>query len=223
MIHTFKPKIAIRYGAIRHLSTDSEMNEEPMLYMADLEFAKEHGGLLTKKIINHLESYFEKLYSRSPIADWNPIIDTRVNMLMKGMYPAIPQWHCDAVPRSEQYSQPDLTKIDPAIRHFCCLLSTHPNGCSQTEYLTQDLTVDVNPNDVWASVDSIVRGMWNVENAYAQDGEIIEFNQSTLHQATACHTPGWRMFFRLTVNSLTKPKNKIRKQVQVYTVQGKGW
>ncbi len=63
----------------------SDLKSEPMLFRATREFARFVGGPLTKAFLNAL--------------DWEDcLIDSRVHMLMPGMYPCIPGWHHDDVP-----------------------------------------------------------------------------------------------------------------------------
>lgn len=200
--------------------------EETMLFSCDWNFAQTNGGPITQAVLQTFEDHipFMRKY-KTPVKSYGEVlqcvIDTRVHMLMKGMYPAIPGWHCDGVPRSAKYAQPDLTKTNYEVVFWSCTLSSNPEGCSNTEFVSDDLVINVDPDRVWGSVDSEVKKK-NPEIWAAPDGEIIDFSQQQLHRAGPCHTPGWRFFFRLGIVP-TPPKNKIRKQVQVYTVEELGW
>src|SRR5690606_10082560 len=81
--------------------TAKDFRYETMLFGADLAFAQENGGEITKQVIDSLPKF-------TVPDDLHVVIDTRVNMLMRGYYPSIPGWHCDDVPRGEN-GQPDLT------------------------------------------------------------------------------------------------------------------
>ncbi len=55
-----------------------------------------------------------------------------------------------------------------------------------------------------------------MEAISAPENQIIFFNDRTWHQGTKANKSGWRLFIRATRNTGIKPKNEIRKQVQVY-------
>jgi hypothetical protein len=140
---------------------------------------------------------------------------------MHGFYPSIPGWHCDDIPRGTKYAQPDLDKRNGGVIHFCCLISDHPE-VSNTEYINEQLQIDVDPANVWSSVDRLINSHGARCVEVAKPGEIIRFTQSTLHRATPCKVPGWRLFFRLSITH-RKPVNVLRNQVQVYVPENTGW
>jgi hypothetical protein len=59
-------------------------------------------------------------------------------------------------------------------------------------------------------------GSGKLTSISAPENQIIYFNDRTWHQGVKAITNGWRLFIRATMNSGIKPKNEIRKQVQVY-------
>ena len=74
------------------------IKNEPMFFNCDLAYAFKHGGEITKTFIAGLPE------------DWisyNPVLDSRVHMLMKNWYPCIPGYHHDDVPRSTSTGQPN--------------------------------------------------------------------------------------------------------------------
>lgn len=246
MKHTFKPLIEVVAKLPDTKVSVEEIHSEPMLFSADWNFAREHGGPLTNYVMDFLKN--EPDICSAGIArmirlakskgtkvedfqgneldvegeiEYNCIIDTRSHMLMKGMYPAIPGWHCDGVPRCEQYSQPNLEKIDPGVKFYTCILSTVEN-VSQTEFLDEEIELTIDRENVWSSLDRQLNSQAAFYNKELQEGDIVKFDQNTPHRAVSCVNPGWRFFFRLGVIP-QEPQNKIRKQVQVYTVQGNGW
>lgn len=227
MKHLFKPDIKVmgQVDAIaeRPLPTVEELANEPMIFSGDLGFTREHGGPLTRMILDELP-----MIGRP--AGLNVVIDTRITMTMKGAYPSIPGWHGDDVPRAVEYAQPDLRAIDPRVQHYVCLLSNQPTGVSNTEFVTSPLEVDVDPSAVWKSVDEAVNSEIGIE-PWAEkpiritpinDADIVRFDQNTIHRAAPTHTPGWRLFFRLSVTH-RQPQNQIRRQVQIYSPISEGW
>lgn len=224
MKHLFVPRIKM-CEPIRRKTDVEELSTETMLFSASWKFAREFGGPVTQDVLDHLycrEEIEEQVRSEALDPDLERwiVIDTRVHMLMKGMYPAIPGWHCDGLPRHDKMSQPDLKAVRSDILHYTCVLSTSPPGVSQTEFVSEPKTLDIDPERVWGSADDAMR-RWEPGDLVQRDGEVFRFDQQTLHRVTPCVDPGWRFFLRLSLYH-RRPQNRIRKQVQVYTTRG-GW
>lgn len=78
---TFDSKFIIRGGFPDEDFNQDDVKNEPMFFNCDLDFAYKNGGDITKSFIENLPM------------DWinsNPVLDSRVHMLMKGWYPCIP-------------------------------------------------------------------------------------------------------------------------------------
>lgn len=102
-MHTFIPAIRnVGIGAGRASAED--IHDEPMLYRASWKFASEMGGALTQGVMELLEA--DPWIAAARMADIPIAIDTRSHMLMRGMWPAIPGWHCDGLERQGRYGQP---------------------------------------------------------------------------------------------------------------------
>ena len=188
------------------------------VFSADIDFVKKHAGPITQSIVATIEAteqYHNFLKVQHERDDVYCVIDTRVNMLMPGMYPSIPGWHCDDVPRHVAYSQPDLNGIDTQhYGHFLVLVTDNPNVVSATEFITEPVTVPINPDAVWQSMNDHLKHH-TYKTGKVQTGDIVYFSQTAIHRATACVHPGWRLFLRLSF-TYRKPVNEIRNHVQVY-------
>lgn len=215
MIVTFTPHIEDFARLVNPISV-TEIENETMLFSAGLDFAQENGGELTRKVIDILKKDLPKLDDNH----WW-IIDTRSHMLMPGMYPAIGGWHCDAVYRGEYDSQPDLSKIDESP-HFVVTLSSREDGVSNTEFISSELTLDIDTERVWADLSQQINEGNLGDRALIPDGVLCKFTSKTIHRPTAAKKRGWRWFFRCSCN-YAPPHNKIRHQVQVYTEINAGW
>lgn len=207
----FKPKIKI-VNVIQGVVSEKLIADETMLFSASPEFAREHGGTLTNRVLNSLRPYMKD--------GKNYIIDTKSVMLMPGMYPAIPGWHCDGVIRKNAESQPDLKKLNDSMEHFICFLSSEEN-VSRTAFLRESCSVEYDPNRVWGSIDAQIN-KGKIKAFEAKEGEIIKFNQATLHCARPAKKRGWRFFIRMSEYHMP-PRNEIRRQVQVYSQVEQGW
>lgn len=191
------------------------IEEEPMFYSASIEFARKHGGELTKLILDRISPAIKcppHLY---------PVIDTRSHMLMKGMYPAIPGWHCDGVMRNS-IGQPDFDEIDPAALNYTITVSSEEGGVSNTEFISEPVEFSYEPERVWGSMNDYLEKNYDLSIFRVPDGTMVNFNQEAIHRATSATKNGWRWFFRLSLYH-SAPRNRIRNQVQVYTNSSLGW
>ena len=201
----------------------AEIAGEQMIYSGGWKYTKENGGPITSYIMRQLTKcpeWGKALLAVEHDDNYDVVIDTRTNMLMEGMYPSIPGWHCDDVPRGEKYEQPNLKAIDNKVQHFMVLLSDSDECPAQTEFVTEPVLIDIDQNNVWNSVDKAVEE-GKFKTGFLNEGDIIQFSQTAIHRASLCKTPGWRLFFRASITH-RKPVNEIRRQVQVYSTRN-GW
>lgn len=208
----FKPNIET-VGYVTPTASIESIENEPMLFSASIRFAQERGGPLTKSMLDIILPRLDE--------HKNYVIDTKSVMLMPGMYPSIPGWHCDGVIRNDKFSQPDITKLKDT-KHWTGLVSSNPNGTSNTEFLTESWAIPCEQDRVWGSVNDYLELMQKLKTLTAKDGEILEFTQPTLHRAMPTTNNGWRFFFRLSEYHMP-PMNKMRHQVQVYASPSSGW
>lgn len=226
MKYSFSSKLQ-RLGGVCNKVDRSVIRDETLLFGASILFARNSCGPLTNMVIGALEDELiaaEKWCSKN---GRHVVIDTRSHMLMRGFYPAIPGWHCDGYPRRAYLSQPDLLAGNPECVNYVCHVSDQDCGVSNTLFLDEEsFVVDVDVNSVWSSVHKAAVELEKTtdgNNLFQQeDGDLIEFNQETLHRAQAAKTRGWRWWFRASCY-YKPPKNDIRKQVQVYAPEGLGW
>lgn len=222
MKYTFTPTIKT-VAQLKGIRSVKRIKNEPMLFGADMDFAIANGGPLTRDLLHELISSMEfaRVLRDSAPEEYHIVIDTRSTMTMKGAYPSIPGWHCDDVPRGDQYEQPDLDKIDDLTQHFLVLMSsTESHTC--TEFVPSTMTIDVDPENVWRSVNNAIAEQ-KPKTRFIQVGELVQFDQQAIHRATATANPGWRWFARVSITK-RKPVNEIRDQVQVYMpLENVGW
>lgn len=209
---------AVVMKRINGIAEVAEIASEPMLFSASESFASYAGGPLTARILSELpDDLFVGWRKRGK----HVVIDTRSHMLMPGQFPAIGGWHCDAFQRGAN-GQPDLARGDPDCEHVVVTLATRPDGLSRVEYASGDLLVEsVDTDHVWASVHGAAQ-LHGLPGERRDHGDVVRFQQGTLHRATVARTQGWRFFFRASAYH-SPPLNKVRRQVQVYAQPGVGW
>lgn len=164
-------------------------------------------------------------------------IDTRVHMLMEGMYPCIPGWHHDDVQRTRDDKQPNY---DDELRceHAIFLLNAH---VAPTAFAIG--TAGVKP---WRGHGSMY-GQWHeeieahiangfLEKVECPDAQWVYFDDRTWHTGVQCRVEfGHRLFIRIGMHYrmvdgekvyVQPPSraNEIRRNAQVYMpVPSQGW
>lgn len=179
----------------------------------------------TEEILSLMDSNGEELPS-----GYHYVVDARVQRLMPGMFPSIPGWHCDGVPRSSYTSQPDLTKVEPNARHAVVLFATG-NNVSNTEFINNTpVTVDISddPIPVWRQVHRAVEnqrmGRNEIYTTTVTPGDIAIFDQCSIHRATPTQVRGWRIFYRLSMMPTPPMELGFTNQEQVYLLsEENGW
>ncbi len=185
-----------------------DIREEPMLFACDLQHAYEIGGKITKAFLDNLPD------------DWknqSVIVDSRVHMLMTGMFPCIPGFHVDDVPRERSDGQPDHINPSYKAEHILCNIGT----CSMTNFAVGKLSLEEPP------LGETIYKVWHpIVQKMIEDNELelhtVEENKLTLfdwqgwHEGTAAKFNGWRMFIRATRNTNRPFYNERRYQTQVY-------
>jgi hypothetical protein len=198
-------------GSFESAFPEAVLKNEPMFFNCDLEYAYKHGGDITRTYIDGLPR------------DWkldDPVLDSRVHMLMKGWYPCIPGWHHDDVPRSTATGQPNY--IDPEYKSEHIMGLVNGDICP-TKFAIGKVKVsepDINKTiyQVWhKEVQEQVEKSY-VGILHANSGEYIEFDNHAFHSGTKAIDNGWRWFIRLSRNTKRQKHitNEIRHQVQVY-------
>jgi hypothetical protein len=204
-----------------------ELSNERSVHSCSPNWVIQNGSPLIKELT--LEALKLQKHNYKLPKDLYLVIDTRVQRLMPGMYPSIPGWHCDAVPRSGYYSQPDLTKIHPNAVHFVTTISTHPEGVSNTLYMSTPLNIEFTQDQpIWKQAHrAVINSKENINTQFytGLDGTFVVMSSNTLHTAQPTVNRGWRLFYRMSMMP-TPPTNdgKFVDQQQVYLLsEENGW
>lgn len=228
---TFTPEHRRTHRKIDEVSQE-QIENEVNLRQAGLLNAYQHGGVVTRKALDKLVLVGDRKHV---------IVDTKVTFLLPGMYPAIPGWHTDGVPRLTGLAG----TFDPAGRgapsilaqargsisapHYHLLLA---GGGPQTLFINNRINLDL-PNDD----PDLYRAMSEQVTDLAYDGtaevdaaperEWLEWGWWDIHSAQPAATAGWRYLIRVTesdhVPPREDPKDYLRKQSMVYVPTEFGW
>lgn len=173
----------------------------------NIDWSKSHNGVMlcsfdkTKELMPEVTPIIDELLNSDLLEDReeNYLVDVKVHMLIKGMYPCIPNWHRDFQPRG------DDGKREPTIncqRKMYMWLSGSPG----TEYIDKKgKTYKKKPQT------------WNT------------FTREDVHRGTPSEVEGttWRCFIRVIpkdfVHSTTINVGEIRRHTQVYLPENYTW
>lgn len=197
---------------------------ERSLFSCSEEAVGIQGGPLATIALKHIQAAYIKDIYNAKQAGLSAIVDVRVQRLMPGMFPSIPGWHCDAVPRDSHHGQPNFGAINPAAFHVALTLSTDPMGVSNTEYVVDAIKPKIySPDNIYRQVhEEVVRIAPVVQRV--NDGVFTKFTPKTIHRATETHRRGWRMFMRFSMYHKPPIENGVPGQQQVYIMSEKnGW
>lgn len=171
-----------------------------------------------------LRAAIEYVLASALTRHWKHIsIDTRISMLMPGMYPCIPGWHCDDFWRPTG-QQPDLGSA-PDMEHVAVVFG----ATSFTRYVKEPIELGL-PTAEALDGQPLYRVMHEAietlrpQTFQVRDGEAWRFTQRSWHRGESATERGWRCFFRLTGSDHLEPVNEVRTQSQVYLTEPfSGW
>lgn len=224
---TFGEKRATRRGFVPGLTGPLPLRTlaaEKSLFSCDWIFARSQAGPLTQSVMDAIEG--SPKIPAAGDAGLNCVIDVRVQRLMPGMFPSIPGWHCDGVPRPSYGAQPDFSLLNPYACHFTVIASTADDGVSRTEFLDEPIELTPAPGQpVWRELHRGIESRSPRLNTFrVVNGEIVEFDCLAPHRAMPTTTRGWRLFFRLSMQPNPPIKNAIPNAEQVYLLsEENGW
>lgn len=204
------------------------IKNEPCFFRASTAFATRFGGPITRAFIE--KAGFE-----------GGIVDTRSHMLMPGMWPCIPGWHHDDVPRDREDKQPNYRTPTYKAHHVMGLVS---GELSPTEFLIGSVRLDeVRPGEgnVYEKWDDRINDAISGLARYPKNehggrlgvgstvraipsGHCIFFNADDFHRGVKATGFGFRWFGRITINTEVTAENEFRQQTNVYLDKvNQGW
>lgn len=212
---------------IEHPSQE-EVKNTPGLFNASLEDAVRYGGDLTREALSALILKGDRKHI---------FVDTKISMLMPGMYPAIPGWHTDGVPRPKDKSKPSIwAQLAPYAKspHYHLLVTGE--GCL-TDFITVPVQLNI-PHDIgsdlYSKIDRDINSALERKDVVLENNiktiptcTMVEWDWWNLHRAVAAKLHEWRFLIRVTESDTRAPKSDlrqvIRRQEQVYVPESFGW
>lgn len=224
----FNRRPVIQTGAIEQ-PTDELVKNTSGLWNASAEDALRYGGDLTRAALGAMDLRNDRRYV---------VVDVKVHMLKPGMWPAIPGWHTDGVPRGGSMSPanglPNIWKQEGVATPPRYHLLVTGTGCL-TQFIRESslmVRVPTAPTaDLYASVTREVNAMIGEGRAtpYAVPScTVAEWDWWDLHRGVAATASEWRYLIRVTETDYLPPQTDLRAvlrtQSQVYVPsEAFGW
>lgn len=190
-----------------------DLRQWPQLLRASPRFAAAQGHEGLCKLVDLAKSHLTRPFA-------HVTLDTRLSMLMPGMWPCIPGWHCDDFWRPSDGGQPDLISA-PYSEHIAIVLG----GCSLTRFINERAELKI--PTVWdLQVGETLYGYMHprieqmgLKTMQLTPEQLVRYSQLTWHCGEAAVERGWRYLFRLTGSDYLHPLNERRTQTQVYLTE----
>lgn len=224
--YDFAPNFSI-LNEITGCRSIRELEQEVGVYSATPDFVQQHCGPIANELISVIPVWYTLEAARLGLY---LNVDIRIHRLYPGDFPAYPGWHCDGEYRETYFSQPDLDRIKIS-KNIVCTISSHPNGVSCTQFLAEPFHFqpDKEPTSehtLWGMADHALSLLQSKRIFDSKDGQLITFDNWSIHRAMPTTIRGWRLFFR--VSMWHRPNlgdgGMVTKQEQVYKlVEGSGW
>jgi hypothetical protein len=147
--------------------------------------------------------------------------DVKIHMLFKGMYPCIPNWHCDNVPRGDD-GKLDYSKVDPNADPMFLWVSGKPT----TEFMGPGFQFEYAPKDHGDLDRHMKADPLKDHNFKIPSNEWVQMDQLTPHRGTAETEDCWRIFIRATPKSIAPSRpvvSVVRRHAQVYLPHDFHW
>ncbi|WJZ27977.1 hypothetical protein NCTGTJJY_CDS0098 [Serratia phage 92A1] len=210
-------------GRIRNAS-NNEISQALGLWNAPLETALAVGGDITRRAIGAMNLRYDRK---------NIVVDVKTHMLMPGMFPGIPGWHTDGVPRRNDGSPAAGGLPNMGIQNIIDIQGNGPRyhlmvlgADCMTKFVKQrNICLDI-PDSPSADLYKVVSEQMSTAesstlNTYEiEPGQVYEWDWWELHTAQASKEHGWRYLIRVTETDFLEPETDltkvIRRQQQVY-------
>ncbi|UJJ22092.1 hypothetical protein [Erwinia phage Virsaitis27] len=216
----------VKTGQLVQGFTQNDIKNAPGLWNASVDVAMNFGGAITQAA----------LASMNLGMDYNHItVDVKTHLLQPGMFPAIPGWHTDGVPRGGSMSPargtPNIFKQEEgrSPRYHLMVL-----GCDCPTMFVKNRNIELNvpcqpDGSLYKRVsEQMARTRRHLETYEVIPGIIYEWDWWELHTAQAARSAGWRYLIRVTESDYLEPQKDLneifRKQQQVFVTSDQfGW
>lgn len=177
---------------------------------------------LHRASINDVQEHFPGLLPHiyeSPLGGLETYeFDVKIHMLFKGMYPCIPNWHCDNVPRGENGKlNYDLIKSQRPMFLWV-------SGAPTTEFLKDGYGLASDAKD-HGELDKDCRSLVR-HTQHIPEMTWVEMDQRTPHRGSPATETCWRIFIRATPKEILPARPQVsvvRRHAQVYLPHNYHW
>lgn len=189
---------------------NEQVMREPMFFSSNAKHVLETGGPVSQNFIESLPFDWQSRLDEV-------IIDTRWHVLRLGMFPAIPGWHHDDVPRAGRNGQPNYLNPEYHSKHIAAIIG----DASRTRFIHGRITVpEVREEDiVYEKWNAAIERLLYTNRATVRSIDTRDLNFFTaddFHEGTQATHNGVRFFARASIDTKRQFFNEHRVQVQTY-------
>ena len=224
--------------------TEDQIEATPVLRRASLENAVLFGGPLVRRALQSAPLKGDRDYV---------LVDTKVTMLMKGWFPAIPGWHTDGVPRGDSQNPADSGAPSMIAQQYQSLDGSAFAGSYAprfhtlivgvpclTKFMASPLSMDLEHGEdskLYTEMTETIESIYEPNQdrsdqdmtrvypvVYPEAGAWASWDWWNIHTATESQHRGWRLLIRVTESNVPPVAGDfIRSQSQVYVPLNFGW
>lgn len=213
------------YGEKHEQPDDKIIKNTLGLFRASLEDAVKFGGDFTREVLSTVPLVGDRK---------NIIVDTKIHMLMPGMFPSIAEIHTDGVPRDESFrpsgkGKPNIwlqNQVEARKVRYHLLVTG--NGCL-TDFIPDPLELEL-PAEPTTDLYKIISSDPKVKSApriKVPSCQWVSWDWFSLHEAVAASVHEWRFLVRVCETDYQEPNKDLRdilRQTQnVYLPANFGW
>ncbi len=164
--------------------------KEPLFNWIDYSKIKtENIGLITKSFFDSVKH----LHQPNKII----VVHSWRKFLYQNQSPIKINWHFDDPYFPIGY--PNYKDNFPCNKQLLFIASDNPAGTSNTIFYNKDITINhLSEKPTWYEIDNKINKLLLPSDLYkCKDGEIIEYDNKTLHSATKSVNTGWRILIKM--------------------------
>lgn len=208
--------------------TQNDIKDAPGLWNAPLDIAMQFGGRITQAALSNMQLGYDHKHI---------VVDVKTHLLQPGMFPAIPGWHTDGVPRGGTMSPakgaPDILMQNNqrSPRYHLMIMGADCPTVFMEERNVELVVPDMPSPDLYKIISEQCRALHEkneITTVEIVPGLIYTWDWWELHTAQATRSSGWRYLIRVTESDYLEPQRDLneifRKQQQVFVASEQfGW
>lgn len=175
-------------GKIKGFYTSEKIINEPIFHAIELDSIKIDK---TGKILRSFLYKVQHLFEHKKV----PVLYMWKNYFLKNQTMIQPMWHFDYPYFPNDY--PFYRDNFPRSKQLLHIISDNKEDTSNTEFCIGNITVNnLSPEPTWDEIDKMLK-LLTLNTFKCKNGEIIEYDNKTLHRASKSVNSGLRLLMKI--------------------------